>query len=255
MTARGWWTAARHRIAKRALERQLDYQKRVARGHLQPAPDAVDRKAEAADELLMYVTLPAHPRMLEVGTAGKGLLFHLPPAGLRVGVDPLAVAYRFIFPPRAQRVRGCAAIGEELPFSDGAFDLVVCDNVIDHAERPGRILRELVRVLRPEGTLYFTVNVHHPIYFYAALAHRLWNALGIRFEIGPFADHTVHFTIGQVRRMVSALPLTRHVERDEIAAARRRARASAPRHLGDRLKRFFFKNARYVLIAGRRDQC
>ncbi len=252
---REWWTAARHRISRRALERQLDYQKRVARAvreHGEPAPDAHDEKAAAVDEMLSYVRLPDHPRVLEVGTAGKGLLFYLPPAGLRVAVDPLAVAYRFIFPPRARRVQACSAIGEELPFQRGAFDLVICDNVIDHAERPGEILRELVRVLKPEGTLYFTVNVHHPVYFYAALAHRLWNAMGIRFEIGPFADHTVHFTIGQVRRMVSAVPLTRHVERDGIAAARRRARASIPRHLGDRLKRLCFKNARYVLIAGNR---
>src|SRR6202008_777056 len=164
---------------------------------------------------------------------GRGLLRYLPSSWLRVQVDPLSLHYRFLFPPWTRRVQTCAAFGEELPFGEEAFDLVLCDNVIDHAETPAAILRELVRVLKPNGVLFFTVNVHHPVYYFAALAHRLWNALGIRLEIGPFADHTFHFTEEQVRQMLAGLPLRVLVERCDVNAARQQAKLRSARHLGD----------------------
>lgn len=252
MALRSWWAGARHRLSQRALQRQVDYQKGVAqrlRDHGDPGPSPAGKTPPAIDELLSYAHLPERPRVLEVGTAGRGLLSYLPPAWRRVGVDPLALDYRFLFPPWTRPVQTCAAFGEELPFSQQVFDLVLCDNVIDHAETPASILRELVRVLKPDGMLYFTVNVHHPVYYYASLAHRLWNAAGVRFEIGPFADHTFHFTEEQVRQMLAPLPLTALVERCNADAARQQAKLRSPRHLGDRLKRVFFKNARYVMIA------
>jgi ubiquinone/menaquinone biosynthesis C-methylase UbiE len=144
-----------------------------------------------------------------------------------------------------------AAAGEALPFRDAEFDLVLCDNVIDHAEHPARIASELVRILRPGGVLFFTVNVHHPIYQLASVLHGAWNAIGLRLEIGPFADHTVHFTPARMRGLVRSLPLTILHEDDGVADARAAARTTAPRHLGDRLKRMFFKNARYTLVARR----
>jgi len=148
----------------------------------------------------------------------------------------------------------CAAFGEQLPFEEQAFDIVVCDNVIDHAEEPAMILRELIRVLKHKGLLCFTVNVHHPIYHYVALAHRLWNAVGVKFEIGPFADHTFHFTEDRIRRMLAPLPVTVVRESCDIDTTRQQAKTRKPRHLGDRLKRLFFKNARYVMIAVKPDE-
>ena len=252
MRSPGWWADAHRRLSQRALQRQVDYQKRVGQ-RLRDLGDqglSVPTVPAAIVELLSHAQLPDRPRVLEVGTAGRGLLCYLPSTWQRVGVDPLALDYRFIFPPWTRLVQTCAAFGEALPFGPQVFDLVLCDNVIDHAESPKTILGELVRVLKPTGILYFTVNVHHPVYYYASLAHRLWNAVGIPFEIGPFADHTFHFTVEQVRQMLSALPVTAHVQRCDISAARHQARLRNPRHLGDRLKRIFFKNARYVMIAG-----
>jgi SAM-dependent methyltransferase len=41
----------------------------------------------------------------------------------------------------------------ELPFEDGAFDLVVSFETIEHVEQPERALDELARVLAPDGLL------------------------------------------------------------------------------------------------------
>jgi hypothetical protein len=130
--------------------------------------------------------------------------------------------------------------------------------VLAYITRNARAARALVesvapmaRVLAPGGVLYFTVNVHHPVYRVAALAHAAWASLGIPVEIGPFADHTVHLTLRQARRLVRSLPVQVALERDGVAAARSRDRRRPPRHVGDRLTRLFFKNARYQVVARR----
>jgi SAM-dependent methyltransferase len=168
-----------------------------------------------------------------------------------VGVDPLAVSYRNLFPRWQNSAATIAAAGEHLPFSDASFDVVLCDNVVDHAESPAGIVGELVRILKPGGLLYFTVNIHHPVYALAASVHWGWRALGVPYEIGPFADHTTHLTLPAASRLFQQLPLEILSEKSNIDEARARARKQPPRHVGDRLKRVFFKNALFEVV-GRR---
>lgn len=252
--ADGWRGRARRRQARRALERQLDYQQqksRRARGHEEDYAEAMTRHARAVREKVEAVCpLDADARVLEVGSGAHGLIFYFG-ARLGVGCDPLAAHYAALFPAWQRRALTVAAVGERLPFADGSFDLVLCDNVVDHAEDPARIVREMARVLRPGGLLYFTVNVHHPVYAVAATAHAAWNAAGLRFEIGPFADHTVHLTLERARALFEGLPLRRLTETHNIDEAKASARQRPPRHAGDRLKRIFFKNALYETIAVR----
>ena len=47
-----------------------------------------------------------------------------------------------------------------IPLDSGVFDLVVCDNVIDHTQDPEGILVEAARLAKPGGTLLFGVNVY-----------------------------------------------------------------------------------------------
>lgn len=233
------------------MERQWHHQQQKA-GAL-PVPNVValmQRRSQAGRELVAAAgPMPKGARILEVGAGSRGVIFYWDTSALCVGVDPLAVEYAGLCSVWQRRIRTCAAAGEALPFSSAAFDLVICDNVIDHAEDPAAIVVELGRVLKPGGVLYFSVNVHHPVYQAASWLHAGWNALGIAFAIGPFADHTVHLTPEAARRIVRSIPVRIIVERDGIADARSRARDTPPRHLGERLKRVFFKNARYLVVA------
>ena len=79
--------------------------------------------------------------------------------------------------------------------SGSRVSIRVCDNVVDHAESPKKIVGELARILAPGGLLYFTVNIHHRVYAVAAGVHSSWRAVGVPFEVGPFADHTTHLTL------------------------------------------------------------
>lgn len=242
--------AAHRRRAQRALDRQLAYQRRKAAnitGREAEIMANMQVRSRAVREALEAVApLPAPARVLEVGSGAHGLIFFFD-AAERVGVDPLADHYRTLFPLWQGRARTIASGGETLPFPDGSFDAVLCDNVVDHADSPRRIVEEIARVLAPGGLLYFTVNIHHPFYQIASNAHGAWRAAGIPLEITPFADHTVHLTRRTAEALFGGLPLRKVTETDSIAASKR-APVQA-RHMGDRLKRLFFKNARYDVIA------
>ena len=50
---------------------------------------------------------------------------------------------------------------EKLTFSDGAFDLVITQDVFEHILHPALAFREIARTLRPGGAHIFTVPVYH----------------------------------------------------------------------------------------------
>lgn len=246
--------SSRSKLARRALERQLEYQEKKAvhlRGHEDEVIAAMQKSSQRVrDALEKFEPIAEDARVIEVGSGAHGLIFYFG-AKHGVGVDPLAVSYRNLFPQWQICAPTIAAVGERLPFSEHSFDVVICDNVVDHAESPAGIVAELVRVLRPGGLLYFTVNVHHPVYSLAAGVHSGWRALGVSYEVGPFADHTTHLTLDAARELFAGLPLEILSQKSNIDEARTRARKQEARHLGDHLKRVFFKNALFEVIGKR----
>lgn len=249
-----WLEKKRNRRGRRALERQLEYQEKKASETVRNEDEfllnmfararAIRQKLEAVQPIA------ADASVLEVGSGAHGLIFGF--GGFGVGIDPLAVEYKRLFPKWQENANTVAAIGEELPFADGAFDVVLSDNVIDHAENPLKIVRELVRVLAPGGLLYFTVNIHHPLYNLASKAHGAWNALGIKFELSPFADHTVHFTEEKMKNFFARLPLEiirQNSTVNQTKAAYKQIKRPSPEQ---RLKKIFFKNALFEVVAVKR---
>src|SRR6266436_461410 len=134
-----WRARARHNRAQRALKLNIVYQQRKSQsiaGHEQTLVEMMRKHSDGARTLVeMAGVLPAEARVLEVGSGAHGLIFFFP-AKLGVGIDPCAVEYAPMFPRWQRLARTCAAFGEQLPFGGGSFDVVLCDNVIDHAERP-----------------------------------------------------------------------------------------------------------------------
>lgn len=249
-----WQEETRRKLANRALERQLAYQQHKAehvRGYEEEMISAMKKSSRRVRDLLeAFQPISADARVIEVGSGAHGLIFYFG-AKHGVGVDPLAVSYGNLFPHWQHCAPTVAAVGESLPFADGSFDVVICDNVVDHAESPPRIVAELTRILTPGGLLYFTVNIHHRVYAIAAGIHSGWRAVGMPYEVGPFADHTTHLTLVAAEDLFRDLPLQILSSKSNVDEARARARKQRPRHVGDRLKRVFFKNALYELVARR----
>jgi SAM-dependent methyltransferase len=68
--------------------------------------------------------------------------------------------------------------GEDLPFRDGSFDLVLCLDYLEHVEADDRVLTETSRILKSGGEL-IAVTPHTGRLF---LLHKLRSALGLRLE-------------------------------------------------------------------------
>jgi SAM-dependent methyltransferase len=59
---------------------------------------------------------------------------------------------------------------ENLPFRDGAFELVTCLGVLEYLEKDGTAMAEFHRILRPGGSMILAVASYHRIGSLASLA-------------------------------------------------------------------------------------
>ena len=92
-------------------------------------------------------------RVLEIGCGrlGRRGRFQMP-----AGVDRLVLVDRD--PARAPDV--CADI-VALPIASGAFDVIVCLEVLEYVWQPAAALTEIARVLKPDGTLLLSTPFMH----------------------------------------------------------------------------------------------
>ena len=58
------------------------------------------------------------------------------------------------------------ANAEQLPFRCSTFQRVECDAVLEHVERPDRVMREIERVLAPGGFAHIVAPFCHPFHEY-----------------------------------------------------------------------------------------
>ncbi len=66
----------------------------------------------------------------------------------------------------------CLADGETLPFPDNTFDIVVMCQVMEHLRNPWQTMREVRRVLRPNGLVYGSSSFLEPFHdSYFHLSH------------------------------------------------------------------------------------
>ena len=87
-----------------------------------------------------------------------------------------------------------------LTFEDGAFDVVICCEMLEHVPDAAGVLREIARVLRPEGSLLLTF----PNYMSLTGLHRLFRKSRGRDDMEggqPIANFT---TYPQISRWVRA---------------------------------------------------
>ncbi len=104
--------------------------------------------------------------ILDVG-AGRGRVLEMNFKGMArrvVGIDP---------DPRVTENplldKGYCGLGDEMPFFENAtFDLIFCDNVLEHVEHPDKFYKEISRVLKPGG--FFISKTPNKFYYVAIIA-------------------------------------------------------------------------------------
>jgi ubiquinone/menaquinone biosynthesis C-methylase UbiE len=101
-------------------------------------------------------------QILDIGCGPRGSLEWAAGASLRIGIDPLAEAYRRLGTGmHAMQYVACNA--EYLPFPDTCFDIVCAFNSLDHVDDLEKVIGEIIRVTAREGYFLLLTDVHrHP---------------------------------------------------------------------------------------------
>ncbi len=102
------------------------------------------------------LSLPPGLRILDAGCGSGRNMVELAARGSVTGVELASASLQ------VARDRGAGAVvpgslDEPLPFADGAFDLAVALDVLEHVADDEAALRELARVIAPGGRLLVTV--------------------------------------------------------------------------------------------------
>jgi SAM-dependent methyltransferase len=161
--------------------------------------------------LVQFVrSLPRAEAALDLG-CGDGRLTAELPADAVTGADVSLVALE----RAARRVRGRfvrVGLDEPLPFEDGAFDLVLCAETLEHVRDVQLLLSEVRRVLRPGGLLAVTTPAYSR-WSGLKLALRGWES-----EFQPLSPHLRFFTKRSLAGVLGELGF-------EVQSLRRRAGA------------------------------
>jgi ubiquinone/menaquinone biosynthesis C-methylase UbiE len=145
---------------------------------------------------------PSPPRLLDLGVGKGRLKLYYPddaPPVEWIGLD--IQTWRLEAAAEVGGWRLVRGDGTRLPFRDGAFDIVVCSQVLEHFEDSEGALREAGRVLSPEGTLLLSLPVFPP--GIALLARVFVRVLLLLPPVrSRWHGHVRFFSTGTIRRMM-----------------------------------------------------
>ena len=134
-------------------------------------------------EIVRHVT-GRRPRILDVGCGTGANLLMLSEFGEAEGVDISEDALAFCRERGLEKVR--LGAGEKLPYEDGTFDLVTALDVVEHMDDDLAGLREMRRVLRPDGRVLLFV----PTFMF------LW---GLQDDV---SNHRRRYRLPELRRVL-----------------------------------------------------
>jgi len=159
MVAKNRWLQAQE-YEKKHWQRIAD---KIASGALKQLDWYGWKARELEKKIAPYANIDkGNCKILEIGSGPIGIISFLKWGKERYAVEPLEdffssnaelIALR---DPKVKYIKGC---GEKLPFEDEEFSLVIIDNVLDHTHEPKKVLKEMHRVLKKDGLMFFTVNI------------------------------------------------------------------------------------------------
>ena len=105
----------------------------------------------------------------------------------RLGPELRRLGYRYAnVDPSAVSMGAVKGVGEQLPFRDGSFKVVVSEDSLEHLQDPNIAVREVRRVITEDGTFVIWVPFLHPFH-----GDDLWRftPLGLRKVLGEAGSH------------------------------------------------------------------
>ena len=131
-----------------------------------------DNSAKAPKVRSCFSRTPESCLEVGIGPFGIGISGFLPEIRVRFGIDPLPLIpledhrdsikssgeIRSYMRQLRREIRYVVGCGEEIPILSNSTEFVICCNVIDHSSDPTAVLREIHRILKPDGVLFFDVD-------------------------------------------------------------------------------------------------
>jgi ubiquinone/menaquinone biosynthesis C-methylase UbiE len=118
-------------------------------------------QTERIEQIERHAGTIAGRSLLDLGAGMGGFAVASALRGAQVTVSEYNLPYCQITRLRAERyglhlpiINGA---GEHLPLRNASYDIVVCWDVIEHVQDPQAMLREIYRILKPNGHLLLTV--------------------------------------------------------------------------------------------------
>ncbi len=150
------------------------------------------------EEWSKFKKLGKNIKVLQIGSGPEDIISYLPFKN-KYAIDPLAEFYRKKFSLNFDTIHLKKGTGEEIPFPDKTFDIVIIINVLDHVHLPQKVMDEIKRVLKKDGLFHFEnyfyqenfiriakffgkakevltreiFNIHHPYMFNSNELHNL----------------------------------------------------------------------------------
>ena len=151
-------------------------------------------------KLKEFVDVNKNTRILQIGCGPLDLINYLGNMK-KYSLDPLADFYKDKFDINYKNTNLVKGMGENLPYSDKNFDIVLLPNVLDHTTNPEKVLSEIKRVLKNEGILYFDVYFYQKNFLRLASIWRFFNKILRKKIFNP--AHPYMFTLKEVKKLLS----------------------------------------------------
>lgn len=139
-----------------------------------------------------YINFKPSDNILDIGCGACGLINYIN-VGNRYGLDSLMDYYLSEF-EMSKDVKYIKANGEDIPFENSFFDIVITTNALDHTKDVKKGLNEINRVLKENGKMILAVTCYS---FIHQLQRRIMEEIGKGDKYHPFA-----FTSNQLEKML-----------------------------------------------------
>lgn len=139
-----------------AQDSEEDYWEGYNEGDLEKeSGDRYPKKAEILlKEWSKFVKIDKNTKILQIGCGPEDVINYFK-KGKLYSVDPLADFYKKKFKWNYKKSGLKKGRGEEIPFKDNFFDVVILINVLDHVEDPIKVFSEAKRVMKDKGIFHF----------------------------------------------------------------------------------------------------
>ena len=157
-----------------------DTTKRKMRENYKDYPDTQPKGFEAFHASTVepiFCEIPPGSRVLDVG-CNSGEMMKLLRDGKGCDVEGVDISTNALKIARKKKLKVHNATAEKLPFPDASFDVVILREVLVHIHEPVKALKEIRRVLRPNGMLLGSAphaNLEKMVWDDKRLHHRYYN--------------------------------------------------------------------------------